>query len=359
MPILDIYRLTFRDGLHVGFHGIGQENTLSHIPSDSLFAALAVTRANLHGDAGPWIDQFTKAEPPIRLSSAFPFAGDVRFYPRPPERPASMDLKDWDRIRFVSEGILQGLLKNTLPEENLPQGLDKEPRTGLALQNGQLWLKSDEAMRLPPGLREKKKLDGTPIPLSLKVVQRQRVWQESTIPRVTVDRISNTSEIFHTGRIQFSQGCGLWFGVEWNDRNQVQDLEELLSLLGDAGLGAERSIGYGAFQFERMKQAVAWDNPRPDGRLYLLSRYHPRDAKDAESLLKHAYYDLVVVSGRVQTAGVANQRRRSARLVAEGSLVGGAAQGGLVDVQPTVQPFPHPVYRYGLALGIGVEAPDG
>jgi hypothetical protein len=52
--------------------------------------------------------------------------------------------------------------------------------------------------------------------------------------------------------------------------------------------------------------------------------------------------------------GHKDQRRRGLRLVAEGSLVGGGAQGALADVTP-IGDFPHPVYRYGLAFGIGLE----
>ncbi|HJS18848.1 MAG TPA: type III-A CRISPR-associated RAMP protein Csm4 [Anaerolineales bacterium] len=354
MPTLDIYRLTFRDGLHVGFHGIGQEKVLAHIPSDTLFAALVSTRSHWHGDADQWVANFG-SEPPLRLTSAFPYAGDVLFYPRPLKAPMVMDPKGWRKIRFVSETILGYLLKGEVPEAYLLASQNEEPAKGLGLQNGSLWLAMDEKEKLPSSLLTKK-IKGKVERLNLKAIQRQQVWQEKTIPRVTVDRVSNTSEIFHTGRIQFKEGCGLWFGVQWKDQSLRAEMEETLRVLGDTGLGAERSVGYGAFTYNRAENSLPYYDPPPGGRLFLLSRFYPADAEDAKSLLDGATYDLVRVTGRVQTVGAANQRRQGVHLIVEGSLIGGTARGGLAEVSPKVGSFPHNVYRYGLALGIGVEA---
>ena len=87
--------------------------------------------------------------------------------------------------------------------------------------------------------------------------------------------------------------------------------------------------------------------------MLLLSRYHPRPEEAAQMLTTEgAAYELIHVAGRVRSLGQADQRRRGARLVAEGSLIGGGARGTLVDVRPTVGTYPHAVWRYGLALGI-------
>lgn len=356
MPTLEIYRLTFRDGLHVGFHGIGQEKALAHVPSDTLFAALVSTRVQWQGDAEAWANRF-KEDPPLRMTSAFPFAGNVRFYPRPLKPPKNMDPKGWRKVQFVSEEILKYLLAGDVPESYLLKKGNEEPQDGLALQNGALWLAVKEKEKLPLSLLEKKNRKGETYRLNMKAIQRQKVWDEETIPRVTVDRTSNTSEIFHTGRIQFRRGCGLWFGIQWKEEGLRPELEATLRVLGDAGLGAERSAGYGVFTFEREPNRSAWPDTPPNGLLYLLSRYYPASDSDAKALLHEgSAYDLIHVAGRVQTVGVANQRRRGVNLVAEGSVIGAEASGGLAEAQPTVGSFPHNVYRYGLALGIGMEA---
>jgi CRISPR-associated protein Csm4 len=201
-----------------------------------------------------------------------------------------------------------------------------------------------------------KVIDKKVVALNLKAIQRQKVWVESVVPRVTVDRVSNTSEIFHTGRIQFAAGCGLWFGAHWLADDARASFEETLQVLGDSGLGAERSAGYGSFRFSRTEKTLPIAEAKSNGLLYLLSRYYPENQADAESLLRDdAAFDLAYVAGRTQAMGTANQRRRGARLVVEGSVIGGGATGALADVTPTVGSFPHKVYRYGYALGIGLE----
>lgn len=350
MPQLDTYYLTFRAGLHVGRHGIGQEKVLAHVPADTLFAALAVVRAQVMPDVDTWAAGFN-SDAPFCLTSAFPYAGKVRFYPRPVRSPVSADPKRWRKIRFVSEGVLKRLLDGNAPETLWPRPLDKEPADGLAMQGGAIWLMRDEMQDLPEDMRTKNEGNGKR-DLPPKAIQHKRVWAEATVPRVTVDRITHASEIYHTGRITYAPECGLWFGVQWRDPSRRDDFETLLRVLGDAGLGAERSAGYGAFTFERREPLTLADPPE-NGLMMLLSRYYPRDAQDAQALTRgDAAYELIHLAGRVRTAGLADQRRRGVRLVAEGSLIGAAAQGGLADVRPEVGEFPHAVYRYGLALGV-------
>ena len=81
--LLDTWTITGK-GFHFGKHGLGQEETLIHLPSDSLFAALAARLAALKGSqaVAEWMQPFCDGDPPFVLSSAFPFAGKVRFFPR-------------------------------------------------------------------------------------------------------------------------------------------------------------------------------------------------------------------------------------------------------------------------------------
>lgn len=358
MPTLNVYELRFRAGLHVGRHGIGQEAALAHVPADTLFAALVAVRAQMGADAGAWAERFAH-DPPFRLTSAFPFAGGVRFFPRPVRPPSSVQgsafaPKQWRKIRFVSQGVLEHLRKGSVPAEMWPKPPEEKPKEGLTLQGGALWLTQSEIAKLPEELRTKT-TNGKREPLSAEALQRQKVWGEDKVPRVTVDRLTNASQIYHTGRIVFAPGCGLWFGVHSSsaEGSAFDELEELLRALGDAGLGAERSAGYGAFTPTRA-ELLQLPEASDDGLMLLLSRFYPRDEDDAGALTQeNTAYDLVYVAGRVRAPGVADQRRRGARLAAEGSLIGGRATGGLADVKPEVGSFPHKVYRYGLALGVG------
>src|SRR6516162_2389568 len=105
------YSLSFRSPLHVGRRGVGLEATRSHVPADTLFSALCVAWRELYGAedlCGRLLDRFTAGQGPFFLTSAFPLAAGVRFYPRPllhhRVRAADDEEKAVKRVKFVSEG---------------------------------------------------------------------------------------------------------------------------------------------------------------------------------------------------------------------------------------------------------------
>jgi CRISPR type III-A-associated RAMP protein Csm4 len=187
-----------------------------------------------------------------------------------------------------------------------------------------------------------------------------------------VDRQRNASNIFHTGRLTFSPGCGWWFGLAWLQPEQkvghsgqtlAQRVEQTLNLLADTGLGGERAAGYGHFDCQQVG-ASQWDDPAPGQLFVTLSRYHPRPAELPTALQDNAVaYKLVSVGGWLNSPGADGQakaqRRRRLWLVAEGSVVrtvGNGPWGDVTDVRP-VYPgagveFPHPIWRYGLACPV-------
>jgi CRISPR-associated protein Csm4 len=296
MPELEIFRLAFRTGLHVGEHGIGQEETLAYLPSDTLFAALAATRAHMGAEVSDWIEQF-KSQPPFRLTSAFPYAGKVRFYPRPLTL-RNQDLergKPWKRVAFVSEGLLQAWQSGKALD--LPKPEQRVAKDAVQLQGGALWLLRDEFDRLPETMRTHKNKAGKMVPLPLKSLARQKVWQENAVPRVLVDRVSSASDIFHTGRIVFAPECGLWFGVTWSDETARLEFINTLRVLGDTGIGAERSVGYGAFALATDGKQK-WDEPNSNELTLLLSRFYPQP-KEASDVLAVAKSSSENIRGQV------------------------------------------------------------
>jgi len=81
MPALTVYRLTFPGGLHIGTRGVTLEESGVDIPSDTLFAALVDACRRL-SDPAAFVEPFLQ-DAPFLLSSAFPFVGEVRFFPMP------------------------------------------------------------------------------------------------------------------------------------------------------------------------------------------------------------------------------------------------------------------------------------
>ncbi|RLT34944.1 MAG: hypothetical protein DWI57_15990, partial [Chloroflexi bacterium] len=242
-----------------------------------------------------------------------------------------------------------------------------EAQSGVALQSGVLWLLPKEVEKLPAALR----LKGAGSPRPLPALLRQKVWERSRTPRVTVDRIGSASNIFHAGHTHFAAGCGLWFGVEWRQPAQNMTavgasgyrdgLTKALAVLGDEGLGGERSAGYGVFT-TTPGEALDLPDPTPGGVAWLLSRYLPTPAELSVTLgHAQAAYQMTRVGGWVRSLDGADQRRKQVMLLNEGSLIGWPAAstvGALADLRPdynaTLGELPHPVYRSGLALALGL-----
>jgi len=372
MPELVPYHLTFRSGLHLGAHGENPHKVSVSLPSDSLFAALLDVFGRAGGDPQSFAAPFDaeSPDPPLLLSSAFPFAGGVRFYPLPVDRrrlfspeAAQKAGKLLKRIQFLSEGLFRLALQGQRLDDWLfPPDEAGEPRAGLALQDGALWMARDEVQRLPEGFRKAVKLHA---------LRHHPVFSLAQTPRVTIDRITSASNIFQAGRVTFAQGCGLWFGVAWRQPDRPvagqegptyrQAFSRALDLLQHDGLGGERSAGYGAFGFTE-GQAISLPEPLPGAAAFLLSRYHPRPAELPAALsVPGAAYQLVFVGGWLRTPSGPAQRRKRLALLAEGSLAAPPAYpaGDLVDVRPEyggAPSVPHPVYRSGLALAVGWPA---
>ncbi len=374
MAELTVYRLTFHSGFHLGARGVDLEESAEHIPSDTLFAALVDAALRTGGGVEDFVAPCQRGDPSLLLTSAFPFAGSVLFFPMPvpldrwfgPEtlRNRSKELK---KVRFVSEALFRRMLDGEQMDDWLfPEKEEAEPARGVALQGGTLWLTAEETKGLPEEMRVR--------PNRLYALREHTVFRAHQVPRVTLDRMTSASNIFHAGRVSFFPGCGLWFGVQWRkDAPALRDLFlRALALLADDGLGGERTVGYGGFTWTEQK-GLALHDPADGGLIWLLSRYHPhmpdsgppddpRPGELPDALTGSPGYALTAVAGWLRTWEGAAQRRRRLWLIAEGSLVravGPGPWGDLTDVRPRYQnpdgDLPHPVWRYGFALGAGVK----
>jgi len=340
-----VYKLAFPHGIHVGAYGIGTEGVRITIPADTLFSALLSAWIGLGNDSEPWISHFPRtddekaipADPPFLLPSAFPYKGSNLFLPKPLapdflQKVSEKDRKKWKKLPFISETLLLKLAKGASFEEILDEG---EFRL-----NGNVFVHRDESKMIP---------DGSP------------VWEEHTVPRVTLDRVSSTSNLFHVGRVEFADDAGLWFGVIWRDPERPcgdvtvkEAFETALKALSQSGIGGERSVGYGVFDYELMDE-FNWPEPSPGKPALLLSRYNPRPDELPDVLRDAPGYLLEEVRGWTYSPH-GQFRRRSIVMLKEGSVIRprNGVMGHVVDVGPIhaekKEPLlPHPVWRYGLA----------
>ncbi|MGC8879887.1 MAG: type III-A CRISPR-associated RAMP protein Csm4 [Anaerolineae bacterium] len=391
--MLDVIRLSFPGGLHVGTHSVTLEASGVYVPSDTLFAALVDAYRRTGGNPDDWMQSFPRArfvqagarpredrwehadaQAPFVLTSAFPYAGGVYFFPKPIALGHLFDpqllkarRKEIDRIRYVSLDILHLILRGERLDGWLfPADPKQEPDKGVALQEGTLWLTVKECEQLPLGMA----YDGRRRKLSLYTMRQQSVFNNGQAPRVTVSRITSASQIFHAGRVCFAPDCGLWLGIQWyapdarlGQTTFQEVLKRLLTLLGDDGLGGERTAGYGAFRWQRAAEPISLPDPVSGAPALLLSRYHPRAAELPDVLTHAQAYTLTPVGGWLRTWDAAAQRRRRLWLVSEGSIIRAVDRvpwGSVVDVRPVYRGagavgINHPVWRYGLALAVGMQ----
>lgn len=348
---LEIYDLELRVS-HFGRHGRGQESCAATFSSDSFFSALASVAAQALSEEAfnDWIGPFIAGTPPYIFTSAFPRAGAVRFFPKPmiPTRsaPASdgdLPLKRIRKIAFVSEGVFRKMISGV--------PLREAARNGELLQDGVLLVSKDEFSRLP-----------------VPVQERRIVWAMTKRPRVTIARDQSSTELFFLAETRFMSDCGLWVGVQYFSPDKTVErgrLEALLRESGEAGIGAERSIGLG--HFEARRQAPIAFNPdlTVGDRFVTLSRMIPR-ADEIEGLQDDSSaYAIESVGGWVFSPGRAAERRRTIRMLGEGAFLKLSAPGPIgtiVDVQPDyggARPAGHPVWRAGYAVGVRCAPPAG
>ncbi len=330
-------------GFHFGRRGLEQEESATSFTSDSLFSALTVRCATLGGESNvkTWMSYFLKDPPALVLSSTFPRAGEVRLFPTPlrtvraQSNAGSENYKLLKKVKYVSQEGFTSLLAG----ESLQKLLEKS----VVFQDGQVLVTRNELPELPNTLR-----DGL-----------SPIWKIEQRPRVTIDRIHFKSTLYFTGRTTFSDGCGLWFGVRWVDEPDGldQQLASLLKELADAGLGGDRSGGFGAATIE---PGGTLDLPDPTGTCWVsLSRYLPHPEDQVALLDQRAAYAVENVGGWIDLPVKPAERRRNVNMLVEGSVFGPvnrAVPGMVADVQPVYgqkQPLGHPVWRNGCALAAG------
>ncbi|MBX3057270.1 MAG: type III-A CRISPR-associated RAMP protein Csm4 [Anaerolineae bacterium] len=360
MMNLTTYKFQPRSGVgfHFGEQGLELEESQVTFPSDSLFAAMVATVAEQEGKdaADAFARPFAEKSPTFRLTSVFPIAGDLPLLPLPrlsvhtkatdeAEREKLLPRKFNKKVRFISPDICQKLCAAADMDAYLTE------EKGRFLQGGAIWLTAAEQARLPKEWRA----------ISAAELTQKQVWQQHNVPRVTVDRVHNNSTPFLIGRVVFSQGCGLWVGVQGADTAVTGRVELLLHHLGDRGIGGERSSGYGGYQL--IKLDFTWPQwEAGNGYYLLLSRYLPvmEEIKPAlQAPDKHLIsYQLVTVGGWLATPYQPHLRRKQISLLAEGSIVGAQVSGRMEDVRPEWVGFPHAVWRNGFALTIPVTAKE-
>jgi CRISPR-associated protein Csm4 len=348
-----IYPLRPRAPFHFGVRGVGIEATSLTARSDMLFSALCITLRELHGrvELERFLDEFpTRAhperEPPMLLSAGLPYAGDIRFYPRPllPVPGLEHDpteQKYQKKIAFVSEVVFQAWVGG----RDVLQHYDRRRRQNL-LHGGQIWVTAEERAVLSDRFLD----DDAQV----------RMWTVGDVPRVTVDRATSSSSVYQAGQVRFAPGAGIYLLIAWRDEGWRDRFWDMLQVLGDTGIGGERSSGHGMFT-PLEPQSVDLPGMTGASRWMALSSCWPLPGQ--EGLLgPGAAYRLENRRGWMDSPEGRNLRRKSVRMLEPGSILRSLPEhdvyGGLANVTPDIFNA-HTVWRYGLGLPVDYDRAQG
>ena len=300
---IKIYKLTFHSGFHLDSQAYAYENSRWMIPSDTLFSAICQCYLMLYGKESLEI-MLNNGNPAFKISSCFPFKGKQYYFPTPMKSRSFSDKK---------------LLKASLmPLESFEQDLN-------AKVDIVAWEKSLLAIN--------------------------HLYSEVERPRVIVDRINNSSSIFHFVETQYDDNAGLYCMVDYDDSSLEKSMLAALRLLGEEGIGSDSTVGKG--QFSVTEDELFIETPNKGEHYLLLSLYNPSDAEVPFLKPDDSYYKYIVRGGWITTGG-RNLRRKSVRMLTEGSIVKYVAGKPPVGTMPVVLEdqfgLDHPVYRYGKAF---------
>lgn len=317
-----IIKLHFKSPVHISSGGSGYENSEELIHSDTLFSSICSTTKLLYGDEK--VEKLIEADN-LLISSAFPFFKQSYFFPRPlgyfKEFEKYEDEKAFKKVKYFSKEIFESIINQ------MPLNIEFSKRK---IVNG---CYSDE-------------LD------SVKDI----VFKTNEVPRVTIDRITNTTLIFHFSEISFSKESGLYFLLSCEDVDLKNIIISSLKLLGDEGIGADNTIGKGLFEIEEKELEISV--PEESGKAILLSLFNPREEELKEFEVENSKYNFITRRGWISSYSNMNLRRKSVRMLTEGSILkfknNLIPKGRMINVLDLneLNFLTHNIYRSGKAFTI-------
>ena len=340
---------------HLGDKEAVLEKTSDYIHSDTLFSAICNAYRLLYGNEGlqEVLKLFEDREPPFLISSAFLYAGKILTFPL----PLSIN---WDN--YVDDEVIEGL--NAERKENEKVGkfsLLKRLKRVKFISEKIFWNVTKEESRIKDYINDENIIQGILFDeeelkrlrkeFGVKESKEIKIFGKKEVPRVTIDRKTSASNIYHFGEVSFAENCGLYFLMDLRMKEQKKRVEAAIRVLGDEGIGGDRTYGKGLFEAEFEEIEL---NIEPKNHFVTLSLYY---LGEGEISLKDGYYELINRGGWIYSLEMKNLRRRTVRMFSEGSVFkigeGSSLYGGLADVKPIGIDL-HEVYRYGYAFAVPV-----
>ncbi|MBA1336539.1 MAG: hypothetical protein HPY66_2974 [Firmicutes bacterium] len=179
--------------------------------------------------------------------------------------------------------------------------------------------------------------------------------KQNSRPRVAINRNSNKSNVFYYQ--EYLEVCRAEvnsyriepFMYFLFDGSLTKELKASISLLADEGIGGMRSMGMGYFTHIEESDEKQFDNFRDNGRYYVsLSACYPGQEETAGIM----NYELHKKNGYIFSGGRQLFRKRSIRVLKEGSIFNMPVSGQIIELTP--QGFDkHRIYFCGKSFLIG------
>jgi CRISPR-associated protein Csm4 len=319
---MEIVKLKFTSPLHLSRGKSTLDESFDVLHSDTLKSALFVCALELYGTYAI-NEQFFEA---FTISSAFPFVKDELFFPKPELLPDGLmkrvDRKKAKKIKYFTQAVFNKILRG---------GDETVVLTESNIHNIAYYTET--------------------------VLTENQPYISQTVQRVTVNRtFEEEGNTFYTERLYFTEGCGLFFILKINIEKYEPIIKAALRLLGDNGIGSDKSVGNGQFEFETKPFAFEHFNAEKQ---VTLSLYCPQEKEvKNESFLKQSAYNLIKRGGYIANPNNFDKstlRKKSIVMFTEGSVFSKEDTkdliGKVVDLIPKDRPdVGHPIYRDGRAL---------
>jgi CRISPR-associated protein Csm4 len=388
-----LVRLNFGKNLaHFGEAGIGTEETTERVRSDTLFSAWVSLYGRIFGtqDLEALLEQFklTPDQPPFRVSSTFIYRHTPCIRPLNPPILGDFGVRDTLQTSSQKDKKSKGDRAPThqtiyylprplqypkgYPDDDLAFSKVYRNRNYLPLDIWQRWYQGigftpEDAQELT--LHVSQETDGALTKAG--VFDYGSTFYKHQVPKVSIDRTTRATNFYHTGFVKFihkeNETSGLYFLVHFPtiDSKLENNLYAALELLGEEGLGGERSSGAGRFNatwldiedtsepaLEQWREVLQF---KRGNHHTLLSLFWEETLRDRALLGATARYALKERGGWVVGPQV---RRKMVRMFAEGSVFPVKPMGSLADVTPDSFRRNHNIYRSGVSLSLPIILED-
>ncbi|MES2648155.1 MAG: type III-A CRISPR-associated RAMP protein Csm4 [Bacteroidota bacterium] len=320
----EVIRLHFTSGLHIGRGADDLDKTATTYGSDALKSALYAIGLSYYPE---WRNEKIFFEG-FRISSAFPFCDKDYFLPKPGgmnfqfEKGNDLtEAKMAKKIVYVSHSLLAQWAKK--PDYKIIV-------SGRQVGDNAFLFQSNDARKF----------------LHTSIQQRVSVGVEDVETRP-----------YYFERLFFEEGSGLYFLMQFTNEELRLQVLHALRILGDAGIGTDRTVGNGQFKAD---EPSAFNLPvgNSKGRQMALGLYLPTKEELAATEMNESNWTLIRRGGYMAASdndSYRSLRKNSIYFFGEGSAfkVRQPLKGRYIDLQPKWNdPGMHPVWRCGMPLFI-------